>query len=174
MVVWKKSKTQKKRSKRKRQKSRSKRKRSRRKSRSKKRSRRRKKVKRGNEAPQRKKYDCALACLVMFTGVPYNKLKIKHFKNHNFDKEGVRGNTEERVLKSEGFDVKYLKTLPKGKPAIVGVDSLNYPNLYHDIFWDGHKIFDPNIGNKMKDHKVKIYGTSNITSGKVKLHEILG
>lgn len=109
--------------------------------------------------PQKKNYDCALACISMFSRIPYNLLKNKYFKDHNFNKEGVIQDTEKKILGLEGFKVKYVKKIPIGKPAIVSVDSLNYPDTYHDIFWDGYNIYDPNIGNKRKNSKLKIYKT---------------
>ena len=50
-----------------------------------------------------------------------------------------------------------MNKIPVGKPAIIGVISLNYADLYHDIFWDGYKIYDPNIGNKRENPKLKLY-----------------
>lgn len=128
------------------------------------------KLKKYKLQPQKKNYDCALSCISMFSGIPYNVLKNKYFKMHDFNKEGVTQNTEKKILKSEGFNVKYLNKVPVGKPAIISVDSLNYPDVYHDIFWDGRKIYDPNIENKRKNPKIKLYKNLN----NVDIVQILG
>jgi hypothetical protein len=140
-----------------------------------KRSRNKKNIKRGgnNLVEQRDHFDCALATLAMLTGTQYDILKEKYFKNHDFSKYGVKRGTEVSVLKKEGYKTCFFDKLSK-KKAIITVPSLNYDNSNHDLFWDGSKILDPNIGNKKKDQNVKLYNTSDVLSGNVRLIEILG
>ena len=109
---------------------------------------------------QKHAYDCVIACLAMYLNKSHKYIKDKYFMNRDFTNKGygITKSEELNVLKLEGCNCKDISPELPNRKAIVTVPSLNYPNSYHAVFWDGITICDPNIANsKKKNSKTKIY-----------------
>lgn len=108
--------------------------------------------------PQRRDYDCVLACLSMATELPYDTLWTGNFRQEVEDAKGTgKGDLHERALKYAGMVPKvnyisvYTQHAPQdlvkkmlwGRRALIQVPSLNYEGASHYVYWDGADLHDP-------------------------------
>lgn len=111
---------------------------------------------------QRTAHDCAICCMAMLTGRTYED--VIGAVGDAFDPDrGMR--REQEALKRLGFaytfengeptgdivckhrgwvlDPKFFRDFAWGRRALLSVPSLNYPDGWHMIYWDGVTVFDP-------------------------------
>lgn len=104
---------------------------------------------------QRFKSDCVLASLSMATKLPYEYLKNRFFRDHDFNKDGVTSKKETCIMKDLGYKVQRTKTYKEGYKSILTVKSLNQP-YNHAVYFDGYNIYDPNRGKEGKRYYIDI------------------
>lgn len=106
---------------------------------------------------QKKDYDCVLACVSMLTGRKYEDLFSKELCDRVDETKGCTDELFYEVLNVAGFerninmkslfvqnvDPVILENLLWKRKAILQVDSLNYKDGQHCIYWDGEQILDP-------------------------------
>jgi ABC-type bacteriocin/lantibiotic exporter with double-glycine peptidase domain len=111
---------------------------------------------------QQKPYDCAVACIAMATGKPYDDIQKRHFHQKvDLRKDGLFDSEIIATLRHEGMDVSVGKY--NGSPCIMTVPSLNFAKSWHVVYWDGDQILDPQNGRKGK----KYYDNFNQLSKKI-------
>jgi hypothetical protein len=104
---------------------------------------------------QRGPSDCMLATIAMAAGKCYDDLwTIDDFNKVTLDR-GVSDESPwmERAGFVEGVDYArvycnsenqgVLKSLLRGRRAMISVNSLNIDGGYHILYWDGAKVYDP-------------------------------
>lgn len=115
---------------------------------------------------QRKRFDCGVACIAMFTGRSYDDVYNAHFKGRDFDAQNMNngdfifalnfillGDGKRRLLEKKANKLKF------SKPAVLIVPSLNFPGTLHSIVWnpaddyseDNFKgqVLDSQVGDKV-------------------------
>lgn len=104
------------------------------------------------------KYDCVTASLSMYTRLPkqvvksaIRKAKRLHPAKGLMGINAIQEAYAARLLTGKQFvyvDVKKIGTVPlDGIRCLLTVPSLNIPDRWHSIFYDGKSVFDPNAGD---------------------------
>src|ERR1035437_6177993 len=106
-------------------------------------------------------YGCAIAALSMVLGVTYAKMRreVQEYWDAFFPFHPYRGMDdadENIILYKHGFktytiqvppdedgEAKSFKDLIAGERALMSVPSINFPGLYHALFFDGTRLHDP-------------------------------
>jgi len=110
---------------------------------------------------QRTRMDCAICCMAMLTGRDYDDVMAA--VGDAFDQvKGMR--YDQKALKRLGFRFSYENGQPAGdavvrlrgimapefflclawgRRALISVPSLNTPDSFHMVFYDGRRVFDP-------------------------------
>ncbi len=112
---------------------------------------------------QKEKSDCGICCIAMATLVDYQKvydigIKGKHYVPGKglYDSEGLLDDLAEELCDASPSRIihrkfyrpfpisdAYFKSMFWGRRAILSVPSLNIPNGWHAVFYDGTNLFDP-------------------------------
>lgn len=115
--------------------------------------------------------DCAVACLVMLTGMPYKKIikligdawhvdkgmsdigkaleRLGYVKEKKIPVKGLKGAWRceaqdfMEVRRQYEISAQFFKDQLWGRRALLSVPSLNIPDGWHMIYWHYDKIYDP-------------------------------
>jgi len=106
--------------------------------------------------PQRAEDDCTICCIAMATGLSYEAVMAQAVKSSGGYRYGGTPGTmsPKGVLIDLGFAAKRLgcegdgqgagvRSALWGRRAILSVPSLNGFKGHHDVYWDGHRVWDP-------------------------------
>lgn len=121
---------------------------------------------------QRTAHDCAICCMAMVTGRPYEDVLGAVGDAFDPDK-GMR--YEQEALKRLGFDYRFERGEPVGdisclhrgfeispeffrrlawaRRALMSVPSFNFADTWHMVYWDGSKVFDPSPLKTYRDFR---------------------
>ena len=113
---------------------------------------------------QQGQYDCALACLSMMAGRPYDRLFNMDFRNkieiattctdddllEAFKLAGFVKDVDTKTVYLGNTGTNVVRQLLWGRKAIIQLPSLNYDQSEHFIAWDGRAIFDPSNKQEYK------------------------
>ena len=111
---------------------------------------------------QRAEDDCAICCIAMALNRPYEDVMIAALESGAY-KPGEGTYRPDEILRSLGewsaidepfgtfiyrfkdrcLSTEFFRTLAWGRRALMSVSSLNFPDKYHMIYWDGSTIYDP-------------------------------
>lgn len=94
--------------------------------------------------------DCAVACLAMFLGVPYDRVAL-HVTGWELVEHGLTGPRVDFLAGLFGVEIRYRapEIIDWERPAVLSVPSLNNGGA-HAVFWDGVRFWDPQEGNAGK------------------------
>ena len=114
---------------------------------------------------QRTQYDCALACLAMVSGKPYDELwdaefceriekattctdedLVEAYRRAGFE----RDKNMRSVYVGQNVNPIIVRALIWGRRAMIQVPSLNHEGSEHFVFWDGRRILDPSTKQTYK------------------------
>jgi hypothetical protein len=100
---------------------------------------------------QRTDDDCLICVLAMFTGKSYEEIEaIARGCDPRFPSGGPMSHSVMRgVANSCGLVLLSSIYMLWNKPAIIGVVSPTTPDTGHAVLWDGEKIIDPGIGDRV-------------------------
>jgi hypothetical protein len=110
---------------------------------------------RGSVKRQRDTDDCTICAISMATGLSYEAvMEVAANSVGGYRYQGTPGTMSPRgVLMDLGFDAQrvpcagvgghVLRKLLWGRRAILSVPSLNGFPGHHDVYWDGHRLYDP-------------------------------
>lgn len=123
---------------------------------------------------QKTSNDCMLACIAMAAGKTWEEVWDQTWLDRVCKAQGASDEFTKEALEHAGFhpyvngDVgkivwtinvwnhfsreDFLQRLLSGRRAIISVPSLNHYGGWHVVFWDGHKLFDPNKGVEGKQY----------------------
>lgn len=95
---------------------------------------------------QRHNQDCGIASLAMFMKVSYEEAEHETTKvlNKFFHRSGMNIEDLALVIK-DGYNKEpvVLRTIAPNVPAIVSVPSLGTKRMFHWIYFDGKRVYDP-------------------------------
>lgn len=99
---------------------------------------------------QRHDWDCVIASIAMWVGVPYEDvLKMAEKCNAKlFDPEGMTTFDEYNILRKFGKDTMIIHNAYGGLSGILSLPSLNTPGGAHAVFFDKTRILDPQTGRE--------------------------
>lgn len=112
-----------------------------------------------NISKQRSNYDCVLASLTMAVNGDYDQLWPEDFRAHIEVEKGCYGKDLDRAFELAGLtrNEDYwpfcvvgllerdwtIRTMLKGRRALLQVPSLNHQKSSHVVYWDGNELHDP-------------------------------
>jgi hypothetical protein len=113
---------------------------------------------------QRTEVDCAICCIAMATGRPYEQVHAAGVETGAFDPDrgcrsegpilralGLTGQTEVGDPSGDfmtrrcpyAVPAEFFRELAWGRRALITTRSLNDEAALHVVFWDGSQLFDP-------------------------------
>ena len=101
---------------------------------------------------QRHEYDCGVCTSAMYLGKSYEEtvdLFAKTFEGHWDPNTPITHNFQLLVLLKAGEPSALVAQLNPKRPAIVATISLRHKDSGHMVYWDGHAVFDPTLGQKI-------------------------
>lgn len=100
---------------------------------------------------QRTDDDCLICAIAMFTGRTYEEVQaIARSCDPSFPMGGPMSHSIMRGVANKcGLVLLSSIYMLWDKPAIIGVVSPTVPDTGHAVFWDGQKLIDPGIGNRV-------------------------
>jgi hypothetical protein len=91
-------------------------------------------------------FECAVASIAMLTHLSLEQVRRACKKFNWVEGQGLSRDQIKKVLNSLGYSSMVSSFCPH-EPCIFSVESLNLPNAFHCLYFDGKQIIDPQYGN---------------------------
>lgn len=123
---------------------------------------------------QKTNHDCMLACIAMAAGKTHEELWTQEDIDELVAMKGSSDDHTRTLLEKAGFEPyvngeiskivwsiniwdshsrePFVQRLLSGRRAIISVPSLNNYGGWHVVYWDGHKLYDPNYLKEEKQY----------------------
>lgn len=99
---------------------------------------------------QREEWDCAIACMAMLSGMPYETVKQDAAELFGPEQSVSLDGDAFLLFKKYEIPTIVIPVLYGGVDALLSVPSLNNPGRLHVVFYFEKKIYDPQSGRTGK------------------------
>lgn len=102
---------------------------------------------------QKSNWDCTIASAAMFLKLSYKEVRLAYDNLYPLHEEnGLTDKEMYKLLEYFGVNPFTLNDIHAGVRGIMDLPSLNDDGGFHAVFFDGHKIYDPNYQVKGKKY----------------------